>query len=450
MCERRRGSRTAFVLALLACVVPAGAATGPARPNIVVGLVDTLRADRLGCYGNEHGLTPTMDRLAARGVLFPNAYAQSSWTKPSVASFFTSRYPHQHGVVRSASVLSPEERTIAEVLHEAGYATGAFVANPFIDRKSGFDQGFDRYEPAFGSPGTRGQSLARGVSLWLATLWARRGPRPPFFLYVHYIEPHIPYAPTAKLESVFGPGHVPDPEAIAQRMTLWRTFAVSAEDLDTMRRIYDAEVAEVDDQISGLVNVLLLYDLPHTIVVLTADHGELIHVPLIVAGPGVAEGARVTGPVSLVDVAPTLLDVVGVPAPDSFRGRSLRESLAPRGVLARTWDVVSRRFADPRIAFSELRLPEARPEPARYRGGSMLRAAVRGGEKAIVPEEGDAEFYDLDDDPHERRPAAQRGGARRALEEAVATLDHGASAPAPTVPLDEPTRARLHALGYAE
>src|SRR5437764_1008803 len=133
--DRRRRRADRFVGPVVAGLlfVLAAPVAAAQRPDVVVILVDTLRADRLGCYGNPRGLTPAIDALAARGVVFRNAYAPSSCTKPSVASLFTSRYPHEHGVLRADSVLANDERTLAETFHDAGYATGAFAANPFLD-----------------------------------------------------------------------------------------------------------------------------------------------------------------------------------------------------------------------------------------------------------------------------------------------------------------------------
>ncbi len=112
-------------------------------PHVLVLVADTLRADRLGAYGNTRDLTPFLDSLAERSHVYHDAYAQSPWTSPSIASLLTSRYPSQHGFVRFESLLAGEERTLAEVLGERGFATAGFTANTLLSRKRGFAQGFD-------------------------------------------------------------------------------------------------------------------------------------------------------------------------------------------------------------------------------------------------------------------------------------------------------------------
>ena len=433
--------------------------TAAQRPDVVVILVDTLRVDRLGCYGSSRGLTPAIDALAARGVAFRNAYAASSWTKPSIASLFTSRYPHDHGVAHPDSLLANDEQTLAEGFHDAGYATGAFTANPLLDPKFGFAQGFDAYD----APKLRWKAseVRKRVSVWLATVWARRGPRPPIFLYVHYMEPHSPYLGTPKLAELFGPDALLSLPDVNRRLSNAAASPLSVAERERMERVYDAEVAEVDAQIASLQNLFKLYGLVDPIFVVLADHGEefwdhggmlhgqtlyeeVIHVPLVVVEPGATTG-EVTDTVSLRDVAPSLLDLAGIPRPASFEGRSLRALLTPRSGWGRAWEAVTHPFAEPSTAVSELHPYPGSPSHRSRR----QRAIVRGREKAIWTDDGRVEFYDLAADPRERQPAALGTGARRRLEEALATIEQQPAAPPMTVPLDPATRDRLRALGYA-
>jgi arylsulfatase A-like enzyme len=436
--------------------------TAAQHPDVVVILVDTLRVDRLGCYGSSRGLTPAIDALAARGVVFLNAHAASSWTKPSVASLFTSRLPLDHGARRADSVLAEDERTLAEAFHDAGYATGAVAANPVLDPRFGFGQGFDGYDVATLS--WKASEVRKRAGLWLAQLWARHGPRPPIFLYVHYMEPHTPYAQTRKLSELFGPD-APSLPDVNRRLLTAAVSPLTVVEREHMERVYDAEVAEVDAQIGSLQNLFKLYRLVDPIFVVVADHGEefwdhggilhghtlyeeLIHVPLVVVASGVTTGGDVTDTVSLLDVAPSLLDLAGIPRPASFRGRSLRALLMPRSAWGHAWDAITHPFAEPSTAVSEVQT--YRESTSLYALRShQLRAMVRGRDKAIWTDDGPAEFYDLADDPRERRPAALGTGARRRLEDALASMEHEPATPPATVPLDPATRDRLRALGYA-
>jgi arylsulfatase A-like enzyme len=188
-CERPGGSNAA----------PSGSAP---RPNVVFILVDTLRADRLGCYGHPGGLSPMMDALAREGVVFDRVIATSSWTLPSVASYFCGYYPSVHKVtsyreaLRSAQVVGGRVRyfgdeftTLAEVLQANGYVTAGFSANPFITAKYGFAQGFDHFDSSFANNATPGSVVNAAALQWLA----QRDASQPFFLYLHYMDVHDPY-----------------------------------------------------------------------------------------------------------------------------------------------------------------------------------------------------------------------------------------------------------------
>src|SRR5262245_40087556 len=186
--------------AVLLCM--AAGCTRRSAPNIVLIVVDTMRADRLGAYGNQRGLTPFMDSLASRGYVFHNAYAQSSWTNPSVASILTSRFQSQHGIITFESVLADAELTLPEVLKRHGYTTGFFSANGLISKRMGFAQGYDQYRsilvkatvaPRHMWVPERAARINGEALAWLDTLPTSGGA--PVFLHLHYMEPHSPYAP---------------------------------------------------------------------------------------------------------------------------------------------------------------------------------------------------------------------------------------------------------------
>ena len=179
---------------------PPGARSAP-RPNILLVLIDTLRADRLGVYGNERGLTPFLDEIAKSGTVFSHAYAPSSWTCPSIASLFTSRYPSQHGATTPDARLVASEVTLAESLSASGYATAGFVANLRLDERLGFGQGFDHWRVFKQLPLVRGKVVQTYSMEWLNPQQTA-SPDQPIFLYLHLTEPHSPYGVSGRQESV--------------------------------------------------------------------------------------------------------------------------------------------------------------------------------------------------------------------------------------------------------
>lgn len=444
-------------------------------PNVVFIVADTLRPDPLGAYGDARGLTPFIDSLASRAYVFHRAYAQSSWTNPSVASMFTSRYQSQHHVISFGSVLSDDELTLAEILKQAGYATGAVVANVLIQPRAGFGQGFDRYKVsarggtgALGKPEFRkgrAESVNREAFAWLDGL---SSPRPPVFLYLQYMEPHSPYdPPDAALRRVLGDRQPPDLAAANAGMA----FPVrgTADDVVAGVKVYyDAEVASLDDGLRALFDGLAQRGvLDNAIVILTADHGEelnehgllghhqtlyeeVIRVPLLVLPSGSARRTDVHDIVELVDLAPTITDLVGLPRPASFEGRSLADSHGvgrERGWARLRWRL-SHRDQGPERAVSELA-----KDGQLLRLSPHVRALVDGSAKLITGVDEERFFYDLATDPGEQHPDQLAPPARAALTSAdaafVSDVARRAGA-ARTHALDAETRERMRVLGYAE
>jgi arylsulfatase A-like enzyme len=458
--ERVRGARAGCAVAL-ACALAAVACTRPARPpNVLVVVADTLRADRLGAYGSPRGLTPFLDALAARGVVFENAYATSSWTSPSVASLFTSRYPLQHGVVDFGSVLAGSETTLAERLRSLGFATGGFSANFRLSAQLGYGQGFDVWhafleDPDAPDPGpkvparfVREQALA-----WLGRVWRADAPRP-VFLYLQLMEPHSPYDPPEALRRQVAPEATrAQADAANALLTGLRFDELTDEQVGLLASLYDGVVAVLDAELRELFAALEQRGfLEHAIVVVTSDHGEefrehgrLMHglslfesgvrVPLLMSGAGIESGVRVAQPVSLLDVAPTLLALLGVGPPEGLEGRSLAAALrgeagAPAG----------------RDLLLEL-APKAGVPEVRAHGQGL----VRGTRKLLVDPQGQLHLYDLAQDPLEQgaaAPPAETQELAAALARLRRELGARAGAPAPTLPLDERTREDLRALGY--
>ena len=281
--------------------------------------IDTLRADHLGSYGAANALTPNLDALAKRGVQFTTALSHAPLTGPSHASILTGRTPPGHGFRNNGGyVLAPTLRTAAEDFKQAGYRTAAFVSAFPLDRRFGFDRGFDVYEDHLPRGNDRRRTpyverhaerdhrrrapLARGAE--------ERRKSGPWFMWVHYYDPHAPYEP---------------PSDLAERFR---------------NAPYDGEIASVDRELSRVLKALEQRgDLGRTVVLVTADHGEslgehgegahglfvydaTIRVPWIMAGPGIGEG-RVSPTVArLIDVLPTLHDYAGLP-PRTGHGRAI-------------------------------------------------------------------------------------------------------------------------------
>ena len=307
-------------------------------PLVVVYLVDTLRADHLPLYGYSRDTTPELSRFARDAVVFDQAIASSSWTKPSVASLFTSLLPRDHGCVEFYTALDPALVTLAERLHARGYATGAVVANPLVRAKNmHFDQGFDQ----FGVPPSPGRA-AQAVDAALSFVDARRGQ--PMFLYVHTMDTHTPYQPPPPFDRLFPP--FPEPGRSADEPSDY----VVPLDLDRIVGQYDGAIAYGDREFGRLVRGLRkrgLYD--RATIVFLADHGEefldhggfdhgrtvfdeLVRVPLVVKYPGRREaGRRVARQVQLLDVLPTILKSQGMTVPGGIAGHPLEESFTATG-----------------------------------------------------------------------------------------------------------------------
>jgi arylsulfatase A-like enzyme len=346
----RSAARAGFAAAALAAALGCGAEP-PNRPNVLLVTVDTLRADRLSGYGYARKTSPYLDSLAESGVRFERAYATSSWTAPSLASLVTSLDPTVHGVehghlddqlIVRQEVLPESVPLLAEELRAAGYRTFGVTANTHLYGRFGFDRGFDRYE-CLGF-------LDAAVVLRTLQEWRDGiiGGAAPWFLWVHLLDPHAPFVPRKPAIREYFPGFRP----------LWRPVrgVIDPEDYkrfgaekgtrlhELINALYDGEIAFTDAAIREVAAMVGVGD--GDLVVVTADHGEefldhgsfghgktlfeeVIRVPLILRLPGRAHAGRVVrGAVSLLDVFPTVLDVVGAPAPPDIQGSSLLPRLA--------------------------------------------------------------------------------------------------------------------------
>ena len=344
------GSLALRAAPLLVCLAACG---GEPAPGAVLVTLDTLRADHLSSYGAADVDTPHMDRLAREGLSFECAAAPMALTRPSHFTILTAEYPREHGVMNNTTSLPDEALTLPEVLRSKGYRTAAFVAVSLLGEGSGADQGFERFEATGERRLLDAPDVVPRAAAWLADV-----PRDePFFLWLHLFDPHLPYAPPPAFRHGLDP---PMEERLPE--VSWQALTEVAESnggdvprrvLEHARALYRAEVRHTDHWIGRLVAALTeLGRLDHTLIALTADHGEsfehgvffehadslyegAIRVPLILRLPGrVPAGRRVASQVSLVDVAPTILDALDIGGSPGTSGVSLLGTLDPeRSVL---------------------------------------------------------------------------------------------------------------------
>jgi arylsulfatase A-like enzyme len=321
--------------------------------NVIIIGVDTLRPDHLGCYGYGRETSSGIDRFAAGGVLCENAISQSPWTLPSFATVFTSLYPTQHGAMVVKSRMRQSFPTLATILRNTGYATGAVINAPALKPANGVDRGFDHYHMT-PLDGRNADGTTRDALKWIDTLGDR-----PFFMFVHYFDPHLSYSPPAPYDQHFDPGYEGrigdsfDLEGFSRvRDVMFEELKVlSAADWNHIVSLYDGEIAFTDKAIDDLLKGLKDRELrDNTLIVFLSDHGEefyehggfehghslyneLIRVPLMFSLPGVLpEGVRLSRQVRLLDVAPTVLDILGMESPLHFEGVSLKPLLEGTGM----------------------------------------------------------------------------------------------------------------------
>ena len=319
---------------------PAIVTPGAKAPLVIVYLVDTLRADHTQPYGYGRDTTPELMKFARDGVVFEQAIAQASWTKPSVASLFTSLLPGKHRAVQLRDTLDSGHVTLAEMLQAKGFATGAAIANSVIySAGSNFEQGFDLFAGMHGAGNRVSKVVEAGAVVDEALSWLDERRGVPTFLYVHTMDPHVPYTPPEPFNMKYEPHPTPDHPAVDPR----GDYKEPA-DLDRLIAQYDGEIAYGDREFGRFVSELKrrgLYD--RALFVFMGDHGEefldhgqfthgktvfdeLVHIPLVVKFPDQRDaGQRVKQQVQEVDVLPTVLQELGlpVPAPPAIAGHPL-------------------------------------------------------------------------------------------------------------------------------
>lgn len=399
----RASRRLAVAVVMAAALLPAAGCRreGP-RPDVLLVTIDTLRRDHCSLYGYPVKTTPNLDALASRGITFEDAYAESATTAPSHAVLMTGRHFRTNGVTKNGAAIPKDDLTLAEVLRSAGYRTAAFVSSFPLLTRFGFSQGFDAYDDNFemeqASIGRRKEDSVphdryAGATLEHAAGWLAENPGDqPLFLWVHFVDPHAPYKAPEKFDAHWPEG-TPGP----------------------VKR-YDAEVHYADEALGRLL-AMLEKRRPgrERLVVVTSDHGEglgdhgwqshginlyqeVVRIPLVASWPGHLEaGRKVQEPVGLVDIAPSILGLLGIGGrkePGFADGQDLFSARADRAIFLQRRDYHSTKEKGVKVE------------------GEMT-AIVEGGTKFVLaPAEGRRELYDLKDDPKEL--ADLLGGARPA------------------------------------
>ncbi|GEM_PF-352929 len=424
----------------------------PERVLLIV--VDTLRSDHLGAYGYARDTSPHLDALAQEAVLFEQTYSTSSWTLPSVASIMTSVPPHQHGAEDAETRLPSALPTLAEAFSAQGFPATAFVTHLYVGSRFGLDKGFDSFHE-FGLDERFEEGLQPRADAVNAEVmpWLTAQGDTPWFLYLHYFDPHWDYdAPEPWGSRYTDPGYTGSANGTLAFLGQYvpHDQRMSEADRQHLLDLYDGEIAFTDHHLGALVAHLKAEDLwDDTLVVVTADHGEefqehgsvhhirtlyeeVVRVPLLVKPAGGRPAlwpARVSTPVSTMDVAPTLLSMAGLQAPDTFRGASLEEVIAGE---------------------------RATPPFMRTVRHASDKAAVRVGDRKLIHQftQGSTGVvvYDLADDPGEQRPVEQADDARALDQVLIDVLN--TPPPVPLVmeraTLSGEDEEALRALGYVE
>jgi arylsulfatase A-like enzyme len=443
-------------------------------PNVVLISVDTLRPDHLGCYGYERNTSPHVDQLAKEGALFENMISSTSWTLPAHAAMFTGLADTVHGALETDTKLAEDRVTLAERLKGVGYCTVGFFSGPTLYPAFGLGQGFDTYVdctsyPELSAESAKTPGIEIGGPLQTASMaditspriyeavqsWLKQKVRRPFFMFIHMWDVHFDFIPPPPYDRKFDPDY--DGPVSGKNFIFDESInaQMPQRDLDHIIALYDGEIAWTDEHIGKILDDLDSLGLrDSTIVMLLADHGteffehqgkghrqtlfdEVIRIPLIIRYPvHIAADRRFTEQARMIDVLPTILDLVGMPPATDVMGQSLVPLLSGGKLEHDT------------LAVSEL-----------YSLGRALTSFRRPDRKLIRQEWTESNVvFNLRADPGEQRPLQDRdnilvkvtlGDAQRGdqwLADFRATLPISPAAPA----LPAKVRRRLESLGYLE
>ena len=386
----------------------------PDHTNVILITVDALRADHLGCYGYHRDTSPAVDTLAVGGTLFTHAFVPKGSTWPSLATIHTALWPVTHGVRYNGMRLTDEPEALAEVLKGNGYTCGAFVTNGGRQNFEGFDVKHTyNQEP-------RDRIATRDTLDWIEEHASDK-----FFVWLHLFSPHGPYDPPANARKFTDPGYSGDLDGSYQRTTqvFIEQEELSKEDLGHVIDLYDDEVLLMDTMVEALMTKLLNLGLAgNTLVVFTADHGEelydhhryfhhqasvyegTLHVPFLFWLPGtIPAGKRIEKPVSVIHVAPTILDLVGISPPDSYQGKSLVPVFSDEpmdlGPVFGEWG--DKMLIVRTDKYKYVWNPASYHPPVKRERDNASELAITGDEHSIPMKT--AELYQISDDPAETR-----------------------------------------------
>lgn len=425
---------------------------GAERANLIIILIDAARPDHFGSFGYARDATPCADRLFADSVVFEQAYAQVPNTKASVSSLFTSQFPDTHGVIGMHVAVPSDVPTLAELLKKRGFHTAAFSANPFLSSEFGFARGFDEFHEVFREVGLTPNRLGcvpADLMLDKAVPWFREHAKERFFAYLHFLEPHKPYAP---------------PPEFARRYK-------AASEVERVTALYDGNLAYVDDAVGRLLTEIEEMGLfENSVLVFMADHGEAlgehghfghvecvyqptIQIPLSFRFPGPCgpPAGRRSEIISITDLMPTFLDLFGMAIPDTVQGSSRLAAIGGEEQPEDRYTVSRSRGTD---TTGGLRNPR-----------EVIYAVTAPRYTLILGDLGNRiELYDRQADPaQEHNIAEERADLVAELQgrfETWAATQRGRPvvlpggkvfvSRAPRVEMSEDTRRQLEALGYVE
>lgn len=397
------------------------------RPNVLLIVLDTARADRFSFLGYNRSTSPHIDALASEAAIYKRAYAPAFWTLPSHASLFTGLYPSQAGATSETNRLPAFNTTLAEVLKKVGYDTAAFICNAWVSKERGFAKGFDRFyemwRPQNFSQAPKRPSRAEWAAVKMAFDWLnkRKTAKNPFFLFINFNSPHMPYFPPDPFQADFIKAEYQNEEInrLSKINGMWAHLAgelkLSERDLRIMSDLYDGEIAFADyctGKVTDQLKTLGILD--DTLVIVTSDHGENIgehglidhllsmyettlHIPLVIRYPKhIQAGATFDNLVSLVDIVPTILDLCDVRNKNKtlkFAGTTLAGSDQPD----RTFVIAENERPINGIELMKSRFPNFDTGKIDYR----MRALRTNQHKLIWNIDDGKELYDLQADPGE-------------------------------------------------
>lgn len=455
MNSKHVANKTLVTLSIAITLIAIGC--GSDRPNLVIISLDTVRADHLGTYGYHRGTSPRLDALASSGVVFERAYTIAPNTGPSHSTMLTGLPPHLHGARTNGTSVNADVTTLAEILRDSGYSTGAFVSGaPMRSEISGLDRGFEHYEDEFPAARRSAESVMALAKGWLARRLAN-----PYFLFIHLYDAHGPYLPSSRYAALFPAGGasgrvgtIPDYQKVGDRQ--------GRVDLRLENYIarYDAVLRYLDDQLASLLAEI---DLRNTLVIVTSDHGETLgerhwnldhgaqlfdeqlRIPLILHGPGL-EPMRSAAQVDTLDFVPTILEYLELPDDPGVAGHG--RSLLP---------LISKQLSIPdRPLFASGRSISQRHRDRGYELNSKFRTlSVRSDGWKLIRYPGMhgriTELYDLEADPGEiENLASQKPEIRDRYLELI-ERERSAAIERIEDPILSPDQKRkLKALGYIE